>query len=58
MYAATLLCIMISGGREMKFKEKLQILRTEMRISQEDLAAKLNITRQSVAKWENGFTQS
>lgn len=38
----------------MEFKEKLQILRTQMRISQEELAEKLNISRQSVTKWENG----
>lgn len=38
----------------MEFKEKLQILRTQMRIPQEELAAKLNISRQSVTKWENG----
>ena len=38
----------------MEFKEKLQLLRTKMRISQEELAAKLNISRQSVTKWENG----
>lgn len=38
----------------MNFKEKLQILRTEHKLSQEDLANKLNISRQSVTKWENG----
>lgn len=38
----------------MEFKEKLQMLRAEAKISQEELAAKLNISRQSVTKWENG----
>ncbi|MDO5601796.1 MAG: helix-turn-helix transcriptional regulator, partial [Oscillospiraceae bacterium] len=38
----------------MKFKEKLQILRINMKLSQEELAAQLNISRQSVTKWENG----
>lgn len=38
----------------MDFKEKLQILRTQMKISQEELAVQLNISRQSVTKWENG----
>ncbi len=38
----------------MEFKEKLQILRTQMKISQEELASQLNISRQSVTKWENG----
>ena len=38
----------------MEFKEKLQILRTQLRMSQEELAARLSISRQSVTKWENG----
>lgn len=38
----------------MEFKEKLQILRINMKLSQEELAAQLNISRQSVTKWENG----
>ena len=38
----------------MELKEKLQLLRTQMRISQEELAESLNISRQSVTKWENG----
>jgi len=38
----------------MEFQEKLQILRTQMRMSQEELAARLSISRQSVTKWENG----
>ena len=42
----------------MEFKEKLQILRIQMRISQEELATRLNISRQSVTKWENGVSHS
>ena len=38
----------------MEFKEKLQLLRTNMRLSQEELANKLDISRQSITKWENG----
>lgn len=38
----------------MEFKDKLQLIRTQMRLSQEDLALKLNVSRQSVTKWENG----
>lgn len=40
----------------MEFREKLQVLRTQMKISQEELAEQLNISRQSVTKWENGQT--
>lgn len=38
----------------MEFKEKLQSVRTQMKLSQEELADQLNISRQSVTKWENG----
>lgn len=38
----------------MEFREKLQLLRTNMRMSQEELAVKLDISRQSITKWENG----
>lgn len=38
----------------MKFKEKLQLLRTNRKLSQEELADNLGISRQSITKWENG----
>lgn len=38
----------------MEFREKLQLLRTNMKWSQEELANKLDISRQSITKWENG----
>lgn len=38
----------------MNFQEKLQLLRMKARLSQEELASELNISRQSVTKWENG----
>ena len=38
----------------MSFGEKLQQLRKEKGLSQEDLAYQLNVSRQAVAKWENG----
>lgn len=38
----------------MEFKEKLQILRSNMKLSQEELANKLDLSRQSITKWENG----
>ena len=45
-------------GAEMEFKEKLQLLRTGMKLSQEELANKLGLSRQSVTKWENGVSHS
>ncbi|HJC50937.1 MAG TPA: helix-turn-helix domain-containing protein [Candidatus Anaerostipes avistercoris] len=38
----------------MKFGEKLIRLRRKNGMSQEQLAAKIGITRQSVSKWESG----
>lgn len=38
----------------MTLAEKLLALRTERDLSQEDLAAKLEVSRQSVSKWETG----
>lgn len=37
----------------MKFNEKLIQLRKENKLTQDQLAEKLNISRQSVSKWEN-----
>lgn len=39
---------------EIKFKDKLQILRKQNGMSQEKLAEKIGISRQAVAKWEVG----
>ncbi len=38
----------------MKFSENLQRLRKEKGLNQEELAEKLDVTRQSVSKWESG----
>lgn len=38
----------------MNFKENLKKLRKEKNISQEQLAKKLNISRQAISKWESG----
>ena len=40
----------------MKFNEKLIELRRKAGLSQEDLGYKLNVTRQTVSKWELGQT--
>ena len=38
----------------MKFEENLRELRKQNGLSQEELAEKLNVSRQAVSKWENG----
>ena len=41
----------------MKFEEKLMKLRKENAMSQEELGEKLNVTRQTISKWELGQTK-
>jgi transcriptional regulator with XRE-family HTH domain len=40
---------------EMIFSEKLQIIRKSKGMTQEELAEKLQVSRQAVAKWESGM---
>jgi len=42
--------------RSMKFEEKLIRLRKSRGMSQEDLADKLNVSRQAISRWELGST--
>lgn len=38
----------------MTFREKLIILRNENKLSQQELAEKLDVSRQSISRWESG----
>ena len=38
----------------MSFGENLQFLRDQAKLTQEDLAERLQVSRQSVSKWESG----
>lgn len=40
----------------MNFKEKLYELRRLKGISQEEIGEKVNVSRQTISKWENGQT--
>lgn len=42
----------------MQFCEKLTELRRKTGLSQEQLADRLGVTRQSVSKWESGVSHS
>ena len=44
----------MEGGSHMKFGDNLKHLRKSKKISQEVLAEKVGVSRQSVSKWENG----
>jgi len=36
------------------FSDKLKYIRNELRLSQDDLAGQLGVSRQSISKWESG----
>ncbi|MBM6897995.1 helix-turn-helix transcriptional regulator [Pseudoflavonifractor capillosus] len=40
------------------FSENLKILRKQKGLTQETLAIKLHITRQTISKWEKGVSHS
>lgn len=42
----------------MGFSDNLRQIRREQRLSQEDLAERLKVSRQAVSKWEQGVSQS
>lgn len=42
----------------MDFSEKLLSLRKAKNLTQEELAEKLNVSRQSVSKWESGVSHN
>ena len=46
------------GVLDMNFNEKLISLRKSKGLSQEELGAELNVTRQTISKWESGVSQS
>lgn len=42
----------------MNLSQKLKNAREQANLSQQDVADSLNISRQSVSKWENGVSQT
>ena len=44
----------MKGVSLMKFGDNLKLIRKNKKMSQEQLAERVNVSRQSVSKWENG----
>lgn len=42
--------------KNMNFAEKIRLIRSKNRLSQEELADKLGVSRQTVSKWESGIS--
>lgn len=49
--------IVLKEGTIMELKDKLLMLRKEKNLSQQQLADQLNVSRQSISKWELGESQ-
>ena len=47
-----------TGGKRMTIGEKIQKLRKQNGRSQEALAEKVSVTRQTISKWELGVSQT
>lgn len=42
----------------MSFAEKIYLIRTKNKLSQEEMASKFNVSRQTISKWESGVSHS
>ncbi len=40
----------------MSFAEKIYLIRTKNKLSQEEMASKFNVSRQTISKWESGMS--
>ena len=41
----------------MNTAERIKMIRAERKISQEELAERVNVSRQTISKWENGLVR-
>lgn len=53
-----MLCLPHRKGREIMIHENIKYFRKVKGLSQEELAVKLHVVRQTVSKWENGVSHS
>ena len=47
-----------NGGGKMTLEEQIKYYRKQAGLSQEKMAEKLSVSRQSVSKWESGVSHS
>lgn len=47
----------MNGGEYMTFGSRLKYFRNEKKMSQQDLAKQLNVTPQTISKWENNISE-
>jgi len=45
----------MQGGEEMEFGKQIKKLRQEAQLSQEELAERIYVSRQTISNWENGW---
>ena len=48
-----LLSLVLSGGEEMELGKQIRKYRQEAQLSQEELAERIYVSRQTVSNWEN-----
>jgi len=53
-----IMCLLHGKGCKFMLNENIKHFRKAKGISQEEMAVKLNVVRQTVSKWENGVSQT
>ena len=48
----------MQGGEEMEFGKQIKKLRQEAQLSQEELAERIYVSRQTISNWENEVSQT
>ena len=46
----------MQGGEEMEFGKQIKKLRQEAQLSQEELAERIYVSRQTISKWESNLS--
>ena len=57
LYVQAVLTMGLKGGNDMQLGERLQKIRSDNNLTQDELAGMLHVTRQTVSCWENGKSE-